>query len=343
VLYYSAVLNNNERSDKQMKNFAYVNATSLENVPSLLAEDWNEALIIAGGTDLLSELKEYIRTPQRLVNLKTIPNLDYIEYDNQGLRLGALTKISAIETNPTVRYMFPALSQAAASVGTPQIRNMGTIGGNLCQRPRCWYYRGEYFSDCLRKGGDFCYAIDGNNKYHGILGVGPCYIVNPSDTASALIALGARVKIVGSGGERVIPSEAFFISPEENVTRENILKPNEVVAEVQIPDQPYGAKSVYLKVQEKPSMDFALASIAAVVEMNGSMCKKASLVLGGVAPIPWRAKESERELSGKRITEDVAQRAAEAAVKNATPLSQNDYKVTLTKALVKRALMAIAS
>jgi xanthine dehydrogenase YagS FAD-binding subunit len=326
-----------------MKNFAYVNATNLEKVPSLLAENWNEALIVAGGTDLLGEMKEYIRSPQRLVNLKTIPNLDYIEYDDQGLRIGALAKLSQIATDSTVQYMFPALSQAAASVGTPQIRNIGTLGGNLCQRPRCWYYRGEYFSDCLRRGGGVCYAVEGNNKYHGILGVEPCYIVHPSDTAPALVALDAKVKIVGSGGERVIPLEEFFISPEENVTRENILKPNEVVAEVQIPDQPYGAKSVYLKVQEKPSMDFALASIAAVVEMNGSMCKKASLVLGGAAPIPWRAKDAEQELSGKRITEDVAQRAAEAAVKNATPLSQNDYKVTLTKALIKRALMAVAN
>jgi xanthine dehydrogenase YagS FAD-binding subunit len=324
-----------------MKNFAYVNATTLEQTPSLLAEDWSEALIIAGGTDLLSELKEYIRSPQRLVNLKTIPNLDYIEYD-QGLRLGALTKISAIETNPTVRYMFPALSQAAASVGTPQIRNMGTIGGNLCQRPRCWYYRGEYFSDCLRRGGDVCYAVNGNNKYHGILGLEPCYIVHPSDTAPALIALNAKVKIVGPEGERVIPLEEFFVFPAENVTRENILKPYEVIAEVQIPDQPYGAKSLYLKVQEKPSMDFALVSVAAVIKLDGNTCRQASLVLGGVAPIPWRVKQAEQELTGKHITEDVAQRAAEASVQNATPLSQNAYKVTLAKALVKRAIMAAA-
>jgi xanthine dehydrogenase YagS FAD-binding subunit len=253
-----------------------------------------------------------------------------------------LAKLNQIETDPTVQYMFPVLSQAAASVGTPQIRNMGTLGGNLCQRPRCWYYRGEYF-DCLRKGGDTCYAVTGNNKYHGLLGVEPCYIVHPSDTAPALIALGAKMKIVGPEGERIIPLEEFFISPEENVTRENILEPNEVVAEVQIPDQPYGTKNLYLKVQEKPSMDFALASVAAVVTMDGSICEKANLVLGGVAPVPWRAKDAEQELSGKRITEDVTQRAAEATVKEATPLGQNDYKVTLTKALVKRALMALMS
>ena len=323
-----------------MKNFAYVNATNLEKVPSLLAEDWNEAMVIAGGTDLLGELKEYIRTPQRLVNIKTIPNLDYIEYGDQGLRIGALTKLNEIEADPTVQYMFPVLSQAAASVGTPQIRNMGTLGGNLCQRPRCWYYRGEYFGDCLRKGGDVCYAVTGNNKYHGILGVEPCYIVHPSDMAPALVALGAKVKIIGPEGERIIPLEEFFILPEENVTRENLLKPNEVVAEIQIPDQPYGTKSLYLKVQEKPSMDFALTSVAAVITMDGNVCSKASLVIGGVAPIPWRAKDAEQELSGKRITEDVAQRAAEAAVHNATPLSQNAYKVTLAKALVKRAVMA---
>ncbi|HIE26569.1 TPA: xanthine dehydrogenase family protein subunit M [Candidatus Poribacteria bacterium] len=325
-----------------MKNFAYVNATSLEKAPSLLAEDWDEALIIAGGTDLLGELKEYIRSPQRLVNLKTIPNLDYIEYDERGLRIGALTKISKLETDPTVQYMFPALSQAAASVGTPQIRNMGTLGGNLCQRPRCWYYRGEYFNDCLRRGGYLCYAVAGNNKYHGIFGVGPCYIVHPSDTAPALVALGAKVKIVGPEGERIISLEEFFVLPKENVTRENILQPYEVVAEVQIPDQPYGTKSLYLKVQEKPSMDFALASVAAVITMDGNTCRKANLLLGGVAPIPWRVEDAEGELSGKNITEDLAQRAAEASVQNATPLSQNAYKVTLVKALVKRAIMATA-
>jgi len=326
-----------------MKNFAYVNATSLENVPSLLAENWDEALIIAGGTDLLGELKEYTKSPQRLVNLKTIPNLDYIEYGDQGLRIGALTKINQIATDPTVQYMFPVLSQAAASVGTPQIRNMGTLGGSICQRPRCWYYRGEYFSDCLRRGGDACYAVSGNNKYHGILGVEPCYIVHPSDAAAALVALGAKVKVVGSEGEKIIPLEDIFVLPNKNVTRENVLQSNEVIAETQIADQSYGTKSLYLKVQEKASMDFALVSIAAVVTMDGSTCRKASLVLGGVAPIPWRAKDAEQELAGKRITEDVAQRAAESTVKNATPLSQNEYKVTLTKALVKRALMAIAN
>jgi xanthine dehydrogenase YagS FAD-binding subunit len=183
----------------------------------------------------------------------------------------------------------------------------------------------------------------GNNKYHGILDAGPCYIVHPSDTAPALVALGAKIKIVGPDGERIIPLEEFFLLPTQNATRENILKPNEVLAEVQIPDQPYGTKSLYLKAREKHSMDFAMASVAAVMTMDGNAVKKASLVLGGVSPKPWRAKDAEGELTGKNITEDVAQRAAEAAVKDAKPLNHNAYKVTLAKALIKRAVMTILS
>jgi len=325
-----------------MKNFAYVNATNLETVPSLLADNWDEALVIAGGIDLLGELKNHIKSPERLVNLKTIPNMNYIDYDSNGLRIGALTTLSEIESDSLVLDMFTALAQAAGEVGTPQIRNAGTIGGNLCQRPRCWYYRGEYF-DCRKKGGDICYAEEGNSKYLAIFGSNnACYIAHPSDTAPALVALGAKVKIVEANGSRIIPLEDFFILPKVNVERENILKPNEVVAEVQISDLPFGTRSAYIKMKEKPSMDFALVSVAAALTMQGRVCEKANIVLGGVAPIPWRAKAVEDVLAHKEITEETAQQAANLAAEGAEPTKDNAYKVNLAKALVKRAIMTVA-
>jgi len=335
-----------------MKNFAYVNATSLEGVPSLLADNWDEALVIAGGIDLLGELKNNVRSPKRLVNLKTIPNMKYIDYDSKGLRIGALTELSEIESDSRVCDMFTALAQAAAAVGTPQIRNAGTIGGNLCQRPRCWYYRGEYF-DCRKKGGDTCYAEEGNSKYLAIFGGDNiCYIAHPSDTAPALIALGARVKIVGHNGSKVIPLEEFFILPKVNVERENILKPNEIVAEVQIPNLPLGTRSVYIKMREKRSMDFALVSVAAALTMKscfaskqsserGNICEKANIVLGGVAPTPWRAKAVEDALAGKHITEEIVQQAANLVSDGAEPMKDNAYKVNLAKTLVTRAVMMV--
>lgn len=324
-----------------MKNFAYVNATSLEKVPSLLADNWDEALVIAGGIDLVGELKNHISSPERLVNLKTIPNMNYIDYDSNGLRIGPLTTLNEIESDALVRDMFTALAQAAGAVGTPQIRNAGTIGGNLCQRPRCWYYRGEYF-DCRKKGGDICYAEEGNSKYLAIFGSdNACYIVHPSDTAPALVALGAKVKIVGPNGAKVMPLEEFFILPKVNVERENILKPNEVVAEVQVPDLPFGTRSTYIKIKEKRSMDFALVSVAAALTMQGKTCEKANVVLGGIAPIPWRAKAVEDALANKEITEETAQQAANLVADGAEPTKDNAYKVNLAKTLVTRAVMMI--
>ncbi len=322
-----------------MKNFAYVNATNLENVPSLLADNWDETLVIAGGIDLLGELKNHIRSPKRLVNLKTIPNMSYIDCDGKGLRIGALTTLTEIESAPLVCDMFTALAQAAGEVGTPQIRNAGTIGGNLCQRPRCWYYRGEYFN-CRKKGGEACYAEEGNSKYLAIFGGDNiCYVVHPSDTAPALIALGAKVKIVGPNGARVIPLEEFFVLPKVNVERENILKPNEIVAEVQVPNLPSGTRSVYLKMKERRSMDFALVSVAATLTTRGKICEKANIVLGGVAPVPWRAKAVEDALAGERITEETAQQAANLVADGAEPMKDNAYKVNLAKTLVKRVVM----
>lgn len=324
-----------------MENFAYVNAANVEQASSLLSGEWGETMVIAGGTDLLGELKEYIETPAKVVNLKTIPGLDEIKADASGLTIGALATVGNIAAHPTIQEHYTVLAEAAASVASPQIRNVGTLGGNLCQRPRCWYYRNPEII-CLKKGGDVCYAVEGLSKYHAIFGGGPVYIVHPSDTAPALIALGATVKIIGPDGEKTMPLEEFFILPDMNPQRENVLEPNEVVAEVHVPKPSANTKSFYIKARERGSFDFALSSVAAAFEMNGSTCGGASIVLGGVAPIPWRSKEAEAALNGVRITEAVAKRAGSEAVKNAEPLNDNGYKVALTQNLVSRAAMKVS-
>lgn len=325
-----------------MEKFSYVNATSLEQVTSLLSESgWGEVMLIAGGTDLLGELKEYIETPKTLVNLKTLPDMDKIRTDTDGLKIGALATVADIAMHPKIQQDFTVLAQAAGSVATPQIRNVGTLGGNLCQRPRCWYYRDEA-THCLKKGGDTCYAVDGMSKYHAILGGDPVYIVHPSDLAPALIALGASVKIIGPEGEKTMLLEEFFTLPAANPFRENVLEPNEIIVEVNAPWPKRNARSFYLKAREKGSVDFALASVAGVFEMEGKTCKTASIVLGGVAPAPWRSKEAEAALTGRMIDAAVSEKAGTDAVKDAQPLNDNAYKVTLTRNLVSRAAMMAA-
>lgn len=326
-----------------MEKFSYVNATSLEQVTSLLSDSgWGEVMLIAGGTDLLAELKEYIETPKTLINLKTLPGMDSIKADASGLTIGALATVADIAMHPTIRHHYAVLAEAAGSVATPQIRNVGTLGGNLCQRPRCWYYRDEATS-CLKKGGDICFAVDGLSKYHAILGGDPVYIVHPSDLAPALIALGASIKIVGPEGEKTMSLEDFFTLPAANPFRENVLGSNEIVVEVQVPPAKPNAKSLYLKAREKGAPDFALASVAGVFEMDGKTCTSASIVLGGVAPAPWRSKEAEAALTGKMIDDTVSKQAGADAVKDAQPLNDNAYKVTLTQNLVSRAAMMAAS
>ena len=326
-----------------MDKFSYINATSLEQVTSLLSESrWGEVMLIAGGTDLLGELKEYVETPKTLINLKTLPGMDGITVDASDLKIGALTTIDDIARHPTIQHHYTVLAQAAASVATPQIRNVGTLGGNLCQRPRCWYYRDETIN-CLKKGGDTCYAVDGLSKYHAILGGDPVYIVHPSDLAPALVALGASVKIVGPEGEKTLALEEFFTLPATNPFRENVLEPNEIVVEVTVPQAKPTTKSFYLKAREKGAPDFALASVAGVFEMDGKTCKTASIVLGGVAPAPWRSKEAEAALTGMMINESVSKKAGADAVQDAQPLNDNAYKVTLTQNLISRAAMLAAS
>jgi len=318
--------------------FSYINPARLEQVPGLLKNDW-QSKVIAGGTDLVGEMKDYVESPKRLVNLKSIPGLDQIEVDNQGVTIGAMTTLTDIAEHTDIQKNYAALAQSAGVVASPQIRNVGTLGGNLCQRPRCWYYR-DPDAICLKKGGDVCYALSGLNKYHAIFGGGPVYIVHPSDIAPALVALGAEVTILGASGARTMPMEDFFILPTvANPFRENILASNEIITRIRIPKPDTNTTSFYLKLHERGSFDFALVSVAGVFQVQGKKCQQLSLVLGGVAPTPWRSSEAEQVLRGQVISEALAQRAGEAAVKNADPMSDNGYKVTLTQNLIKRAAM----
>src|SRR5712692_6098765 len=295
---------------------------------------------IAGGQDLLTTMKDYITRPMRVVNRKGTRGLDMIVADGKGgLRIGALVTLAQLEEHPVVRRSFPGLSEAAHSIATPQIRNLGTVGGNLCQRPRCWYFRLEEVV-CLKKGGSECYAATGENKYHAILGGGPSYIVHPSDLAPMLVALGASISVAGAEGKRIIPLDKFFTLPSDgNIRRENVLKNDEIITEVHVPASKFAAHSTYLKFKERDSMDFAIASVAAAVTMGASKTIiEARLVLGGVAPIPWRVPRAETSLIGKTMSGDVLLNAAKIALAGAKPLEKNAYKIPLTQTLVRRAL-----
>lgn len=323
-----------------MVKFEYIDAKSLSDVPALLASRWGESAILAGGTDLLDRLKERIDMPKRVINIKGIEELHGIR-NGDGLTLGALTTITEVAADERVRESYPVLAEAAASIATPQLRNMGTLGGNLCQRPRCWYYRGLEYK-CLKKGGAKCFAAEGLNKYNAILGGGPSFIVHPSDAAPALIALSAKIELLSPDGAEEMPLDEFFELPIDNLRRENVMRANEVLTKVTVPEQPAGTRSTYLKFREKQSLDFAISSVAAVLQMQGSTVKSARIVLGGVAPIPWRAEAAEAALTGKALNADNIAAAAKASTKGANPMTHNAFKVVLTQNLVKRALEKLA-
>ena len=323
-----------------MVNFEYIDAKSLGDVPDLLGKRWGESEILAGGTDLLDRLKERLDTPKRVINIKGLKELHGIQ-NGDGLKIGTLTTIAELAADERVHKSYPVLAEAAASIATPQLRNMGTVGGNLCQRPRCWYYRGLEYK-CLKKGGAKCYAAEGLNKYNAILGGGPSFIVHPSDSAPALIALGAKIELLSADGKEEMPLDEFFELPIDNLRRENVMNPNEILTTITVPKQPNGTRSTYLKFREKQSLDFAISSVAAVLQVQGSTVKSARIVLGGVAPIPWRAEAAEAALTGKTLTAANIAAAAKASTDGADPMTQNAYKVMLTQNLVKRALEKLA-
>jgi xanthine dehydrogenase YagS FAD-binding subunit len=321
--------------------FEYVSPEKVEDVPGLLGRKRGRTTaLMAGGIDLLGEMKDNLAAPSLLVNLKALPELKFLKHSRAGIRIGATTTLTEIVNDSEIRETYTALAEAAESVGSLQIRNVGTIGGNLCQRPRCWYYRSEEYV-CLKKGGWQCFAYEGNNKYNAIIAGGPSYIVHPSDLAPALIALGAQVKIHGPKGEREMSMAEFFVHPEERLNLETILRPDEILTEVIVPRPASGSRSTYLKFKEKGSMDWALSAVAAVVTMKGDQVRDASVCLGGVAPIPWVVEQAPSLLKGQRVNAALLEKLASAAVADADPLEHNGYKVPLTKTLVRRAIQGL--
>ena len=256
------------------------------------------------------------------------------------MTIGGLVTLDALARLPLMRQRYAVLAEAAESVATPQIRNVATLAGNVCQRPWCWYYRNGF--KCLKNGGTTCYSIAGENEFHAIFGGGPSYIVHPSDTAPALVALGATFRIAGPSGERSVPAADFFVLPKDDAARENVLTDGELLASMTLPAPGKNVRSTYHKILDREAWTHAVVSAAVVLEMDKEVCRNARIVLGGVAPVPWRLPEVERMLAGQRITPDLAAKAGEAAVSGARPLAKNGYKVPMVRAMVTRTIGDIA-
>ncbi len=328
-----------------MRGFEYYQVTTIAQATALLTRHQDKGAILAGGSDMLAMMKDRVEGPKlhppsHLVDIKGIKDLNTISEQRKGLKIGAATTVSDIASSPLVAARYPLLTQAASQVAVPQIRNVGTLGGNLCQRPRCWYFRGKLFKECFRKGGDTCYAPGGENQYHAIFGGENCYMVCPSDLAPALTVLNAKVEIAGPKRNRVVPLEQFYVRPEKNILKETILGPAEMVLAVEIPAPASGSKGVYLKLKERQAFDFAMVSVAAMVAMKGNTVSAARIVLGGVAPFPFRATRAEAALTGKTIKDGMAD-ACKAAIEGAQPLSGNGYKVKAVQGIIEKALTAL--
>lgn len=325
-----------------MRNFKMAAPQTLDQVTSLLSEKREKYYLMAGGTDILGEIKDEIIEPVVVVDLRSIPNLSYIKKEKDGLRIGALTTLAELADNLLTKQEYPGLHQAANMIATPQLRNMGTVGGNLCQRPRCWYYRDPQVK-CRKKGGSRCFAFKGRNKYHAIFGGGLCYIVHPSDLAPMLIALDAEISVSSPKGGKTIPLANFFILPKTNVRKENILGADEVLKEVKIPIPKRDVKSTYYKLKERGAWDFALVSAAVRATVSGDIFRNVKIVLGGVAPAPWRLERAENMINGKKITENLLRQATREALKEAKPLEENGYKTELVETIVYRAALNLVS
>jgi xanthine dehydrogenase YagS FAD-binding subunit len=323
-----------------LKAFAYVNPANEREAVAALKSD-AVAMVIGGGQDLLARMKDYIDSPERVVNVKGLDATIAATSDG-GMRIGSAVKIVDLFEHDQVAKLYPAVNAAAIEIGTPQIRNQGTVGGNINQRPRCWYYRNEEFV-CYKKGGSRCFAVNGENQYHAIFGnEGPSHIVHPSSLAVPFVAYGARFRVIGPSGEREIAAGDYFTRPTlQNVLKENVLEDEEILTHVILPP-PGNVKTGHYEVRYKASHDWPLAFTTVVLAMNGSTIRSARVVLGAVAPVPWRSKPAEDALTGKPLTEATATAAGEAAVSEAAPMSGNAYKVQIAKTAVKRAVMNAA-
>jgi xanthine dehydrogenase YagS FAD-binding subunit len=323
-----------------MKNFDWAEPQNIDQATALLAKGSGRAAMMAGGTDLITEIKEGVAQPDLVIDLKTVPGLSFINREKDGIHIGAMTTVAELAAHSILRQEYPGLYQAAMSIGTPQLRNVGTVGGNLCQRPRCWYYRDAQIV-CRKKGGSQCYAFRGRNKYHAIFGGGMCYIVYPSDLAPALISMDAQAVIASPRGERRIPLQDFYALPSQNVHRENVLGQDELLREIHLPPARKEEKSAYIKLKERGTWDFALVSAAAKGAVSGKRLGEVRIVLGGVAPVPWRLEKVEAAVKEKTLSASLIKEAGQLALQDARPLQENGYKKRLVEAALGQALAAL--
>ena len=329
-----------------MRPFTYISPGSLDAATQLLTvENARDASIkvLAGGTDLLTLMKADLLAPEQLIDIKRLPELDdQIVDDGNGVTIGALATLAELEDDALIQARYPVLSEAAALAATPQLRNMATIGGNLLQRPRCWYFR-NHRVPCWLKGGSECFARGGENQLHALFDVSPCVAAHPSDPAAALLALDASVLLRGTNGERELSLAEFFAPPDDDRRTETVIQPDEIITAVRIPPHAATLRSTYLKAMDRKVWAFALAGVAAAMHVEQGTIAHARLVLSGVAPVPWRAEHAESLLIGEQPSAELFARVAEAALAEATPLANNGYKVPLTRALIERALSRLTA
>jgi xanthine dehydrogenase YagS FAD-binding subunit len=326
-----------------MKSFELYEPTTVQQAVGLLNQFGATVKVIGGGSDQIGGImKDWVQgkgmpLPTQIVDLTTVPDLKGIKVGSDGAHIGATTTLTEVIEHQDLQKTYPLLTQATLSIASPLIRNFGTLGGNINQRPRCWFFRGENFA-CYKKGGDFCYAVTGDNRYHAIIGGELCYIVHPSDTATALLALNAQAKISGPTGDRTVPFDQYFHGPREDVLTENFLKANEVMTEVFIPTPAAGTKMAWTKLKDRQVYDFAVVSVAAAFTMDGGNWKDGRVVLGGVSPVPYRAQVVEDGLKGKDVKTAIKQAAAQIRTV-ARPMSLNAYKVDIAQGLVERTVL----
>ena len=326
-----------------MRAFEYAAPKERQQALGLLGKSWGDTEILAGGTDLLSLMKDDILTPKRLVNIKGVaaPDLHAITRKPNGVQIGALVNLARLPESAEIRQRYPMLADAAVEAASPQIRNMATLGGNICQRPRCWYFRNGFGLLGQKDGKSL--VTEGDNRYHAILGnEGPAYFVSPSSVVPSLIAYGAKITLVSASGTREVALDKFFVIPKEDNQREHDLKPDEMLTFITLPPPPAGAKVAHYEVRQKAAFDWPLATCAALLEMNGGKVKSARIVMGHVAPIPWVSNEAAEAITGKQVTEETADAAGAAAVGNAKSLGRNGYKIKLARVAVKRAILNAA-
>jgi xanthine dehydrogenase YagS FAD-binding subunit len=324
-----------------MRAFDYTSPTQKQQAVGLLGPQWNDAEVLAGGSDLLALMKDDIVHPKRLVNVKELQELRGITYSARGLRLGALATLDEISENPQVKQHYAILADAAGDAASPQIRNVATIGGNMCQRPRCWWYRNGFGLLAMRDGKSL--VLQGDNRYHAILGNdGPAYFVSPSSVAPALIAYDASIRLLGPKGPRELPLEKFFLIPKSEDEREHDLQPNEIVTEIIVPAPAAGTKASHYEVRQKEDFDWPYVTASVILNMNGSTVRSARVVMSHVAPIPWVSNEAAQAITGKSVSAETADAAGAAAVANARSLGRNKFKIKLAQVAVKRAILHAA-